>query len=53
MTGGGFGGSAIALVARDAVDEVAQAVHAAFVDAGLEAPHFLHATPSAPAHRVS
>ena len=34
MTGGGFGGSAIALVAADEVDRVAQAVADAFADAG-------------------
>ena len=34
MTGGGFGGSAIALVDADEVDRVAQAVADAFADAG-------------------
>ncbi|MFK5583276.1 galactokinase [Serinicoccus sp. LYQ131] len=52
MTGGGFGGSAIALVEEAAVEEVARAVAAAFDDAGLERPHFLTAVPSAPAYRV-
>jgi galactokinase len=49
MTGGGFGGSAIALVNRADVDTVAQAVADAFADAGLTAPAFLLAPPSAPA----
>lgn len=49
MTGGGFGGSAIALVEADAVDAVARAVADAFADAGLRPPAFLVATPSGPA----
>lgn len=49
MTGGGFGGSAIALVRADAVDAVATAVAAAFAAEGLHAPAFLVATASAPA----
>ncbi|GMA88220.1 hypothetical protein GCM10025868_34700 [Angustibacter aerolatus] len=52
MTGGGFGGSAIALVEADAVDAVAGAVHEAFGRAGFEAPAFLLAEPSPAAHRV-
>ena len=53
MTGGGFGGSAIALVRRDAVEEVAAQVHRAFAEAGLASPAFLTAYPSRPAGRVS
>ncbi|MFJ2299853.1 galactokinase [Oerskovia paurometabola] len=49
MTGGGFGGSAIALVPADRADTVAEAVAAAFARAGLGAPGFLRAVPSAPA----
>lgn len=49
MTGGGFGGSAIALVPADAVDQVAEAVAQAFADQGFNEPNFLHATPSGPA----
>ncbi|WP_228255200.1 galactokinase [Ornithinimicrobium avium] len=52
MTGGGFGGSAIALVRREEVDVVAAAVLAAFVTAGLTPPVFLEAAPSRPAGRV-
>ncbi|WP_299520771.1 galactokinase [uncultured Serinicoccus sp.] len=53
MTGGGFGGSALALVRRGDVEDVAAAVHEAFLAEGLQAPHLLRATPGAPAHRVS
>jgi galactokinase len=49
MTGGGFGGSAIALVRLSDVDAVAQAVAGAFAGADLTAPAFLLAPPSAPA----
>ncbi|NNU25957.1 galactokinase [Isoptericola sediminis] len=49
MTGGGFGGSAIALVPVGEVDTVVTAVHEAFAAAGLPAPGFLLAPPSAPA----
>ncbi|WP_030150710.1 galactokinase [Oerskovia turbata] len=49
MTGGGFGGSAIALVPADRAEAVADAVTAAFARAGLGAPGFLLAVPSAPA----
>lgn len=38
MTGGGFGGSAIALVESDASEAVTRAVELAFVDAGLRRP---------------
>jgi galactokinase len=49
MTGGGFGGSAIALVAAEEVDRVAQSVADAFEEQGLRAPAFLVATASGPA----
>lgn len=49
MTGGGFGGSAIALVEQDAVDDVAAAVADAFAVAGLRAPAFAVALPGGPA----
>lgn len=41
MTGGGFGGSAIALVEAGSVEAVADAVDAAFRDAGLRPPAFV------------
>ncbi|WP_250730270.1 galactokinase, partial [Actinomyces sp. 187325] len=53
MTGGGFGGSAIALVDADKVDEVARAVVAAYAEAGFTPPAFLDAVPSAPAGRLA
>ncbi|VEG27284.1 galactokinase [Actinomyces howellii] len=52
MTGGGFGGSAIALVDSQDVEAVAEAVVAAYDRTGLRAPAFLDATPSAPAGRL-
>jgi galactokinase len=53
MTGGGFGGSAIALVEVDAIDAVAAAVARAFDEAGFTAPAFLVAEASAPAGRTA
>ncbi|MGW8566873.1 galactokinase [Isoptericola sp. NPDC055881] len=53
MTGGGFGGSAIALVRAAEVDAVVAAVQGAFDAAGLRAPGFLLAPPSAAAGRVA
>ncbi|WCD93759.1 galactokinase [Microbacterium sp. nov. GSS16] len=46
MTGGGFGGAAIALVERDAVDRITDAVTRAFADAGFGAPHVFTVHPS-------
>jgi len=51
MTGGGFGGSAIAMVALDQVDAVARQVALAFAADGLAAPRFLLAQPSPGATR--
>jgi galactokinase len=53
MTGGGFGGSAIALVASDAVASVGQRVQAAFAARGLTAPGLFTAVPSPGAARDS
>ena len=53
MTGGGFGGSAIALVSADAVLGVAQAVADAYEARGWQAPHFIRALPGAPAGQLS
>lgn len=47
MTGGGFGGAAIALLDRGLVPAVADAVRAAFAAAGFAAPHVFTVTPSA------
>jgi galactokinase len=51
MTGGGFGGSAIALVEAADADEVGAAVVEAFADKGLSQPALLQVTPSAGARR--
>lgn len=51
MTGGGFGGSAIALVPGDTVEQTTAAIADAFDDAGFDDPAFLLATPSGPAGR--
>lgn len=51
MTGGGFGGSAIALVDRDLVAAVATAVEQAFAAAGFAAPHVFTVHPSDGARR--
>jgi galactokinase len=53
MTGGGFGGSAIALVASDAVTSVGQRVRAAFAERGLTEPGLFTAVPSPGAGRDS
>jgi galactokinase len=53
MTGGGFGGSAVALVASADADRVASAVAAAFAAAGFAPPAFGRATPSGPGARVA
>jgi galactokinase len=51
MTGGGFGGSAIALVRESDVDSVKNAVAAAFEAAGLRGPRVFAAVPSRGAGR--
>ncbi len=52
MTGGGFGGSAIALIKSGAAHAVQAAVGAAFSRAEHRTPEFLLAAPSAPAAPV-
>ncbi|SDG20095.1 galactokinase [Sinosporangium album] len=52
MLGGGFGGSALALVPDDRVATVRQAVGAAFDERGWGTPRFLPAVPSAGARKV-
>lgn len=51
MTGGGFGGAAIALVEEAMVDAVSAAVRARFADSGFAAPHVFTVVPSAGPHR--
>lgn len=53
MTGGGFGGSAIALVPLDSSADVPTAVRTAFAAAGHAEPHIREVTPSAGAARSS
>jgi galactokinase len=51
MTGGGFGGAIIALVARDRAARLGDAITAAFARAGFPAPQLSTVAPSAGAHR--
>jgi galactokinase len=51
MTGGGFGGAAIALVAHADAQRVTDAVTAAFEASGLRPPHIFTVTPSEGARR--
>jgi galactokinase len=51
MTGGGFGGAAIALVERDDVSGISRAVTDAFAEAGFAAPHVFTVQPSPGATR--
>ncbi|MGF6822178.1 galactokinase [Microbacterium sp. ZKA21] len=51
MTGGGFGGAAIALIEADAEAAVSAVVTAAFAAAGFEEPALFTVTPSAGARR--
>ncbi len=53
MTGGGFGGSAIALVPADRVEGVQDEVNRAYRDRGFAAPRFLPAVPSPGARRLA
>ncbi|WP_181407686.1 galactokinase [Nocardioides sambongensis] len=53
MTGGGFGGSTIALVDEGRVDAVRDGVDAAFAEAGLRAPAHHLVRPSAGARRLT
>ncbi|GAA3878207.1 galactokinase [Streptomyces sedi] len=52
MTGGGFGGSAIALVPEESVAAVGKAVTDAFAGAGLAAPRIFEAIPAPGARRL-
>jgi galactokinase len=51
MTGGGFGGCVLALVAADGTGRVRDAVRAAYAEAGFGEPGFFDAVPSRGAHR--
>ncbi len=52
MTGGGFGGSAIALVPDTGAAQVEAAIQAAYADRGWTEPEFLTAVPSDAAQRM-
>ena len=52
MTGGGFGGSVIALVDDALVDGVRDAVDSAYSEAGFDAPSYLVEQPSDGARRL-
>lgn len=52
MTGGGFGGAVIALVAKDDVDATAQAIEEAAAQQGFPAPAFVVARPGEGARRL-
>ena len=52
MTGGGFGGAAIALTDADRLEETQAAIERAYADRGFPAPGFFPAVPSAGARRV-
>ncbi|MCU1538651.1 MAG: galactokinase [Humibacillus sp.] len=51
MTGGGFGGSCIAIVEESKAEAVGAAISVAFEKAGFTAPSSFTVTASAPAHR--
>ncbi|MEW6937143.1 galactokinase [Trueperella pyogenes] len=52
MTGGGFGGSAIALIPAEARESVADVVLAAYAERGFAEPAFLAASPAGRADQV-
>jgi len=53
MTGGGFGGSAIALVSDERLDSVRESVSAAYAERSWTLPRFLPAVPAPGAHRLA
>jgi galactokinase len=53
MTGGGFGGSAIALLPTDRLDAVTRAVVRAFADQDLHPPRFAYGHPSEAGRRLA
>lgn len=53
MVGGGFGGSAIALIEEDASGRVCQALERAFANAGFKSPRFFDSLPSQGAGVIS
>jgi len=53
LTGGGFGGSVIALVPREGMDDVVQGVRVEYADRGFATPSFMPVAPSAGAGATS
>lgn len=53
MTGGGFGGAAIALLPHDAAEPARQTVRAVFADNGFAPPHIFNVVPAAGATRIA
>ncbi|MFM1937893.1 MAG: hypothetical protein RLZZ320_751 [Actinomycetota bacterium] len=53
MVGGGFGGSAIALIKEEDAGKISLAIEKAFADAGYEAPRFFDSLPSDGAKVIS
>lgn len=53
MTGGGFGGSAIALVGNESFEAIKSEVLKAFLDNGFDEPNIFNVKPSSGARRVS
>ncbi len=51
MTGGGFGGAAIALIPTGLIPAATEAVHAAFAASGFRRPNIFTVTPSEGARR--
>jgi galactokinase len=51
MTGGGFGGAAIAIIHKDKLAELATNCELAFATAGFKAPRVFSVTPSEGAKR--
>jgi len=53
MVGGGFGGSAIALIRDEDAGKISQAIERAFADQGFESPRFFTSLPSGGARVIS
>ena len=53
MVGGGFGGSAIALIKESDAGRISQAIEKAFADAKFKAPRFFDSLPSDGAKVIS
>jgi galactokinase len=47
MVGGGFGGSAIALISASSIESVKESIRNAYAERGFKAPRFFTSLPSA------